>query len=903
MTDLWTPSTDYALAALVIPRASATVVQQALTNPGFESGDSGWTKGTGWTISSGSAYAGSWKAARSNTAGTSLLKNNNIVPVAPGQSLTVSVALRTVGSGAEARVGVRWLTSGDVEIQIDYGTLQDTSSTEWKTNTVTASAPATAAKAQLVVEGTCAGGLFDSIGVDAAAWDYAYVSVPSALFYEATVAGASSTVEPTWPTTAGLTVVDGGVTWTARAAISITWEAKPILKSDATEPTWPLVPGGLVADNTISWQTSARRIEDTNCPNTRAVVKLVSKIFAADDDIVRFCATVNCKDWTSAEDAGYLASGLNQDGNNETSVLNVYRGNLVVMSASTFQMWGVDEDPASNALIDKKNGIGSIYHRAASQIGDDLYILCAQGVRSVGLSVGSDNQQAGDVGMPVDSLIQAALARSISAGYDPRGFYYPGAGQYWLSFAGVTVEKTDAWASVTMPAGEYDWYRVAYGNGLWVALAADVGPDFTGTDQIATSADATNWTLRTLPASEYWVDVIWSGSYFYAVSSSGTFARSSTGTTWTDHGTISLPLPWRLAVKGSTIVCLSSSETGSDDVAVSTDGGATWTNHDVGVSSSRSDIAANGSVFVIARGSAPHDSVLTSPDGVTWTERTLPSSANWYSVGWNGSTFLLIANSSDKCATSPDGITWTPGTMPASANWIDMAWDGSRWCAIANGYDLSAVSTDGLTWETVLLPLTSGWHGIAGNDSEFLAVGVSEDSAGAILDVRPEETSEVFVYTMNKLGSVGAWSRYLLPYRIDAFAQLGDDLYLRDGQAVRKVTEGVNYDWMPNGSLDGEQRYYDGIVWWPWLDCGQPGMDKMMEGFDIIGTGAPSVQIGYDQRDVNAFTDAYEIDEDTLSDGMIAMPLTAPTFSLKITYPGGEGNFWQLNSAILYFDK
>lgn len=36
--------------------------------------------------------------------------------------------------------------------------------------------------------------------------------------YECTVAGTSDSVEPTWPTTAGLTVVDGTVTWTARAA-------------------------------------------------------------------------------------------------------------------------------------------------------------------------------------------------------------------------------------------------------------------------------------------------------------------------------------------------------------------------------------------------------------------------------------------------------------------------------------------------------------------------------------------------------------------------------------------------------------------------------------------------------------------------------------------------------------
>ena len=39
--------------------------------------------------------------------------------------------------------------------------------------------------------------------------------VPNVMMYQCTVAGTSSGSEPTWPTSAGGTVVDGGVTWTA----------------------------------------------------------------------------------------------------------------------------------------------------------------------------------------------------------------------------------------------------------------------------------------------------------------------------------------------------------------------------------------------------------------------------------------------------------------------------------------------------------------------------------------------------------------------------------------------------------------------------------------------------------------------------------------------------------------
>lgn len=49
--------------------------------------------------------------------------------------------------------------------------------------------------------------------------------------YECTVAGTSGTTEPTWPTTAGATVVDGTVTWTCRKPIT-EWEYSYALPTD-----------------------------------------------------------------------------------------------------------------------------------------------------------------------------------------------------------------------------------------------------------------------------------------------------------------------------------------------------------------------------------------------------------------------------------------------------------------------------------------------------------------------------------------------------------------------------------------------------------------------------------------------------------------------------------------------
>jgi hypothetical protein len=74
----------------------------------------------------------------------------------------------------------------------------------------------------------------------------------------------------------------------------------------------------------------------------------------------------------------------------------------------------------------------------------------------------------------------------------------------------------------------------------------------------------------------------------------------------------------------------------------------------------------------------------------------------------------------------------------------------------------------------------------------------------------------------------------------------------------------------------------------------------MMEGFDIVGSGAPSVSIGYDQRNLAAFTDPYAVSPDTMPGGIIPLPVAAPTLSVKINFAGGQA--WNLQAFQLYLD-
>lgn len=226
-----------------------------------------------------------------------------------------------------------------------------------------------------------------------------------------------------------------GIIWEAIAADTVTWEASSVLTSGSSEPTWPTEVGAFISDGTIAWETTALRITDENCPNSKVVAIAASKVFAGDRNVVRFCATLNARDWSTEEDAGFLPTGLQQKSQVGVNAMGVYRGNLAIWSGSTFQIWQVDPDPAAMALLDAMEGIGSIYQQAVQPVSDDLFFLAALGVRTVSVAAGSENLATGDIGKPIDSLIQAEL----TTGVEPHATYYPSAGQYWLAFRDVAI--------------------------------------------------------------------------------------------------------------------------------------------------------------------------------------------------------------------------------------------------------------------------------------------------------------------------------------------------------------------------------------------------------------------------------------------------------------------------------
>ncbi|WP_153065967.1 hypothetical protein [Xanthomonas campestris] len=155
-------------------------------------------------------------------------------------------------------------------------------------------------------------------------------------------------------------------------------------------------------------------------------------------------------------------------------------------------------------------------------------------------------------------------------------------------------------------------------------------------------------------------------------------------------------------------------------------------------------------------------------------------------------------------------------------------------------------------------------------------------------------STELFVYSMTRVGAVGAWSRYVIPMDIDDWVIRGEDLYIRAGDNILVLDETAIGDEVSLGVVQN----FPGLIQWPWLDFGQPGATKMLYGFDMVGNGDVSVQFGYDQTNGGVFTDAYKVPGDTVPGMVIPMPLAAPSLSVRLTFDGSQD--WQWNAFCLY---
>jgi hypothetical protein len=276
------------------------------------------------------------------------------------------------------------------------------------------------------------------------------------------------------------------------------------------------------------------------------------------------------------------------------------------------------------------------------------------------------------------------------------------------------MEKSErtglAWTTTSTTATE--WYDIAFGNGVFVAVAP------TGANRVTTSSDGITWTPRAVSGFDFRALAFGNG-IFVAVSNVGTnrVMTSLNGVTWTSR-TVELSAWWSITFGNGIFVAVAMA--GTNKIMTSSDG-ITWT--PVAAPATVGElrhVTYGGGIFVAVARSGT-DRVITSPDGITWTPRAVELSS-WNKIAFGNGLFVAVANDGvNRVMTSPDGITWTPRTV-TNVSWLGVAFGNGLFVAVAeNGLNRLMYSLDGSIWYYKSIQ-ESNWRNVIYVEDMFVAI-------------------------------------------------------------------------------------------------------------------------------------------------------------------------------------
>ena len=298
------------------------------------------------------------------------------------------------------------------------------------------------------------------------------------------------------------------------------------------------------------------------------------------------------------------------------------------------------------------------------------------------------------------------------------------AGTYWKAISGSNFPS--------LP-----WRGIAYGNGLFVAVASRGGAGISTTESIATSPDGVNWTFRTIPSITNLTNITYQNGMFIAIGAVSQRAfYSYDGINWA-NATNMVGIVYGITYGKDKFVACKIDNPGFR-INISYDG-KNWQ----GVSTpSTMDLSwtsvtyANDRYVAVAE-STVSGSIAISYDGLSWNNVTRPSAGTLttYTVTY-GKGLFVVTCSQGKIMTSPDGINWTVRDTPLTG----LIWK----CIFAEGVFIAAgafsttenrfiYSTDGITWEEATTPALNSWSGFAYGNGLLVAVSFNGTDSNALV--------------------------------------------------------------------------------------------------------------------------------------------------------------------------
>ena len=306
-----------------------------------------------------------------------------------------------------------------------------------------------------------------------------------------------------------------------------------------------------------------------------------------------------------------------------------------------------------------------------------------------------------------------------------------------------------SWTSASLGVGEeWDWIDIAYGNGVFVAVAES---DSSTTRRARTTDGGASWSLGNISTGAKAITygqgrfVIVEGNF------SNSAAYSADGITWTlrtlPANLDSSESDWRdIAYGNGRFVAIASNDA---QVAYSIDRGVTWNAARLPEVAPWTKVSyGNGVFFAVAAGST----AASSSDGINWTTRNItatdidilstsrdrfePWSAStslgadqWNAMVYGADKYVVVTAEAGGSASavkySTNGVTWSTGTITGTTDDLRCIAYGDGWYVVpcAQGNDIST-SQDGITFtfRNNVLTSTQDWCAIAYGGGRFVTI-------------------------------------------------------------------------------------------------------------------------------------------------------------------------------------
>lgn len=193
-----------------------------------------------------------------------------------------------------------------------------------------------------------------------------------------------------------------------------------------------------------------------------------AKMYALSDSNMHFSGIARPTEWTTdVTGAGFINISTYASGSEELKAIAQYQNFAAVFSESNITIWFIDPDPSLYRKTQLLRNTGTISPHSVTEFGDaDLFYLNESGIRSLRARDSSNAASASDLGVPVDTLIKAAVANLTTEERERiSGLIEPDDGRFWLVVQDTIFVYTffnganiSAWSTYTPAAGGEAFY-------------------------------------------------------------------------------------------------------------------------------------------------------------------------------------------------------------------------------------------------------------------------------------------------------------------------------------------------------------------------------------------------------------------------------------------------------------